>query len=882
MGQDDVSDSGEKKTLSLGGGERLGLRKPGEGGATPPRGGIGGGRKTVKVEVRRRRAPARSSPATSAETAGASSAAATGKAPAAAESTAGAAVARSTEAPRQGAAAPADTGAGRARHVLRTLSTEEKSARSRALDNAQAADEAARARAEENARRQAGEAARVAREREAGEKRRAEEDARKQAEEEARRKAEEEAARKLQENEAKANAEAAALGETTARRAPAAAGDKDASGRRAERRPIERPKPQPRARTEPRRRSGRITVTEALADREERVRSLASIKRERERRKQLAAESGEGQRKILREVVVPETITVQELANRMAERGVDVVRSLMGLGVMATVNQTIDADTAELVVAEFGHRLRRVSESDVEIGLKGDLDEQGDLKVRPPVVTVMGHVDHGKTSLLDAIRESDVAAGEAGGITQHIGAYQVTTPTGARITFIDTPGHAAFTAMRARGAEVTDIVVLVVAADDGVMPQTVEAINHAKAANVPLIVAVNKMDLPDANPNKVKQELLQYEVIPEEMGGDVQIVEVSATQKMNLDGLEEIIQLRSELLELKANPDRPADGVVVEAELDRGRGAVATLLVQRGTLSVGDIFVAGPQWGRVRALLDHHGNDVDTAGPSMPVVVLGLNGTPAAGDEFNVVESEGRAREVAEYRQRVDQERRAAAGARGSLEEMFSNLQDSDKKEFPLVFKADVRGSLEAITSAVENLGNDEVSARVLHGGAGAITESDIDLARASNAVVIGFNVRANPQAREMARQENVEIRYYSIIYELVDDLRKAMSGLLKPEIRETIIGNADVLEVFNISKLGRIAGCQVRSGLARRQARVRLLRDNVVIHTGSLKSLKRFKDDANEVREGNECGVALENYQDIQAGDQLEFFEVEEVERSL
>jgi translation initiation factor IF-2 len=871
MGQDDVSDKGEKKTLSLGGGERLGLRKPGESGATPPRRGMGGGRNTVKVEVRRRRAPARPGQSAPAETAGAAS-----QAPAAADT----AATGSAPAPQQKTPAPLEAGAGRTRHVLRTLSSEEKSARSRALDNAQAADEAARARAEDNARRRAGEAARLAGEREAAEKRRSEEEARKRAEEDARRKAEEEAARKLQENAV--NAEAAALDDTTPRRAGQLAGNRDASGRRAERRPIERPKPQPRARTEPRRRAGRITVTEALADREERVRSLASIKRERERRKQLVAESGEGQRKILREVVVPETITVQELANRMAERGVDVVRSLMGLGVMATVNQSIDADTAELVVAEFGHRLRRVSESDVEIGLKGDLDEDGDLTARPPVVTVMGHVDHGKTSLLDAIRESDVVTGEAGGITQHIGAYQVATPSGAKITFIDTPGHAAFTAMRARGAEVTDIVVLVVAADDGVMPQTVEAINHAKAANVPLIVAVNKMDLPDANPDKVKQELLQYEVVPEEMGGDVQIVEVSATQKTNLDGLEEVIQLQSELLELRANPNRSAGGVVVEAELDRGRGAVATLLVQRGTLSVGDIFVAGSQWGRVRALQDHRGDIVETAGPSTPVVVLGLNGIPAAGDEFNVVETEGRAREVAEYRQRVEQDRRAVASARGSLEEMFDNLQDSDKKEFPLVLKADVRGSLEAIASAVENLGNDEVSARLLHGGAGAITESDIDLARASNAVVIGFNVRANPQAREMARQENVEIRYYSIIYELVDDLRKAMSGLLKPEIRETIIGGADVMEIFNISKLGKIAGCQVKTGVARRQARVRLLRDNVVVHTGDLKSLKRFKDDANEVREGNECGVALENYQDIQAGDQLEFFEVEEIERSL
>jgi translation initiation factor IF-2 len=889
MGQDDVSDKGEKKTLSLGGGERLGLRKPSEGGAAPSRGGMGAGRNTVKVEVRRRRAPARpgqSTPAGSAGTDSGAGPAATGTPPAAPEAAApaveaaAASTATGTAAPRQKTPAAQDAGGGRARHVLRTLSTEEKSARSRALDNAQAADEAARARADENARRQADEAARLAGEREAGEQRRIEEEERKRVEEEARRRAEEEAARKLQETAV--NAEAAALDDTAERRPGQPAGDRDAAVRRTERRPIERPKPQPRARTEPRRRAGRITVTEALADREERVRSLASIKRERERRKQLAAESGEGQRKILREVVVPETITVQELANRMAERGVDVVRSLMGLGVMATVNQSIDADTAELVVAEFGHKLRRVSESDVEIGLKDDLDDEGDMATRPPVVTVMGHVDHGKTSLLDAIRETDVVTGEAGGITQHIGAYQVTTPAGAKITFIDTPGHAAFTAMRARGAEVTDIVVLVVAADDGVMPQTIEAINHAKAANVPLIVAVNKMDLPDANPNKVKQELLQYEVIPEEMGGDVQIVEVSATKKMNLDGLEEIIQLRSELLDLKANSNRPADGVVVEAELDRGRGAVATLLVQRGTLSVGDIFVAGPRWGRVRALQDHRGDDVETAGPSTPVVVLGLNGTPDAGDEFNVVETEARAREIAEYRQRVEQDRRAVAGARGSLEEMFSNMQDADKKEFPLVFKADVRGSLEAITSAVENLGNDEVSARILHGGAGAITESDIDLARASNAVVIGFNVRANPQAREMARQENVEIRYYSIIYELVDDLRKAMSGLLTPEIRETIIGGADVLEVFNVSKLGKVAGCQIKTGMARRQARVRLLRDNVVIHTGNLKSLKRFKDDANEVREGNECGVALENYQDIVSGDQLEFFEVEEIERSL
>ncbi|MBT3333906.1 MAG: translation initiation factor IF-2, partial [Rhodospirillaceae bacterium] len=802
-----------------------------------------------------------------------------------AEPVAVAPVAEAPQTPEKPKPAKADAGGGRTRHVLRTLSSEEKSARSKALENAQAADQAARSRAEENARRQAAEDARMGHEREAAEKRRLEEESRKKAEDDARQKAEDEAARKLAETEAKATAEAAAVaGDDTdgPRRPQQPGGEPKDAARRTQHRTLERPKQTPRARTEPRRRAGRITVTEALADREERVRSLASIRRERERRKQLVAESGDGQRKILREVVVPETITVQELANRMAERGVDVVRSLMGLGVMVTVNQSIDADTAELVVAEFGHRLRRVSESDVEIGLRGDNDNDTDMVLRAPVVTVMGHVDHGKTSLLDAIRESDVAEGEAGGITQHIGAYQVTTPAGAKITFIDTPGHAAFSAMRARGAQVTDLVILVVAADDGVMPQTIEAINHAKAAEVPIIVAVNKMDLPDANPNKVKQELLQYEIVPEEMGGDVAIVEVSAIKKQNLDGLEEIINLQAEIMELKANPNRPAEGIVVEAELDKGRGAVATVLVQRGTLSVGDIFVAGQQWGRVRALIDSHGNNVETAGPSVPVEVLGLNGAPDAGDEFNVVETEGRAREVAEYRQRMEQDRRATAGARGSLEEMFSNLSASEKKEFPLVVKTDVRGTLEAISAAAENLGNDEVAARLLHGGVGGITESDIDLARASNAVVIGFNVRANPQARELARQENVEIRYYSIIYELVDELRQAMSGLLAPEVRETIIGGANVQEVFNVSKIGKIAGCRVSTGIARRQAQVRLLRDNVVIHTGSLKSLKRFKDDANEVREGNECGVALENYQDIQAGDQIEFFEVEEVQRSL
>ena len=875
MGQGDVSDTGKKKTLSLGNGEPLSLRKPGESGSSPARGGMGGGRKTVQVEVRRRRALARANQAAG-DVAGVSRNVAPNQ-------TVGSEPVVDSKLALRSSADPLGTvevASGRARHVLKTLSTEEKSARAKALDNAQAADQAARARAEENARRQVEEATRLASEREAADARRREEEERKKTEEEARRRAEEEAARKLTEKEAKVAVEAAAQGDLGGKRSTP--GSSVAGQRRTERRTDEKPKQQPRTRLEPRRRAGRITVTEALADREDRVRSLTSIRRERERRKKLAAENAENQTKIVREVVVPEMITVQELANRMAERGVDVVRSLMGLGVMVTVNQSIDADTAELVVAEFGHKLRRVAEADVEIGLKGAIDSEGDLQSRAPVVTVMGHVDHGKTSLLDAIRESDVVEGEAGGITQHIGAYQVTTPTGSKITFIDTPGHAAFTAMRARGTRVTDLVVLVVAADDGVMPQTIEAINHAKAANVPLIVAINKMDLPDANPDKVKQELLQYEVIPEEMGGDVQVVEVSAIQKHNLDGLEEVILLQAELLELQSNPERLAEGVVVEAKLDRGRGAVATVLVQRGTLRIGDIFVAGSQSGKVRALLDSHGNNVDEAMPSMPVEVLGLNGAPDAGGEFNVVETEARAREISDYRQRQERERRATAGTRGTLEEMFSNLKTSDVKEFPLLFKADVRGSLEAITAAVDSLGNDEVKAQILHAGVGGITESDIDLARASNAVVIGFNVRANPQAKEMARQENIEIRYYAIIYELVDDLKKAMSGLLDPEIKETIIGGAEVLEVFNISKLGMIAGCRINSGFARRKAKVRLLRDNVVIHTGGMKSLKRFKDDANEVREGNECGVSLDRYQDIQSGDQLEFFEVEEVQRSL
>jgi len=611
------------------------------------------------------------------------------------------------------------------------------------------------------------------------------------------------------------------------------------------------------------------------------VRSLASVRRARERERRGARGPQETQ-KILREVTIPETITVQELANRMAERGVDVIKALMKMGVMATLPQSIDADTAELVVAEFGHRSKRVSESDVEIGLKGEEDVEAALRPRPPVVTVMGHVDHGKTSLLDALRATDVVSGEAGGITQHIGAYQVTLESGDKITFIDTPGHAAFTAMRARGANVTDIVVLVVAADDGIMPQTVEAIDHAKAAGVPIIVAINKIDKPEADVTRVRNELLQHELVVEELGGDILAVEVSATKKLNLDRLEEAILLQAEVLELKANPDRTAEGVVVESNLERGRGAVATVLVQRGSLNVGDIVVAGAEWGRVRALVDDTGNSVTAAGPSTPVEVLGLNGAPQAGDEFAVVDTEARAREITEFRERRERTQRTAAGPRSTLEQMFSQIQAGEVSELPLVIKADTHGSVEAVVTSLEKMGTDEVKVRVLHSGVGGINESDVTLAQATGAMVFGFNVRANAQARELARRESVEIRYYSIIYNLTDDVKEMLTGMLAPEARERFLGNAEILEVFTITKAGKVAGCRVTEGLVRRGASVRLLRDDVVIHEGRLSTLKRFKDEVREVREGTECGMAFENYQDIKVGDVIECFEVEEVARTL
>jgi len=585
---------------------------------------------------------------------------------------------------------------------------------------------------------------------------------------------------------------------------------------------------------------------------------------------------------VFREVIIPETITVQELANRMTERAGDVIKALMNNGIMATITETIDAETAELLVTEFGHTPKRVSESDVEIGLKGDDDDDENLQPRPPVVTIMGHVDHGKTSLLDALRATDVAAGEAGGITQHIGAYQVELESGDKITFLDTPGHEAFTAMRSRGANATDIVVLVVAADDGIMPQTVEAIDHAKAAEVPIIVAINKIDRPDANPDRVRNELLSHELVVESMGGDVLAVEVSAVEKTNLDKLEEAIVLQAEILEISANPDRNAEGVVVEAKVETGRGSVATVLVQRGTLNVGDIVVAGAQWGKVRALLDDAGERTDSAGPSTPVEVLGLGGTPEAGDEFSVVENEARAREITEFRQRRDRDAKVQAGARGTLDEMFSQIQAGEVKEIPIVVKADVQGSVEAIVQSAQNLSNDEVSVRVLHTGVGGINESDITLAKASNAMMVGFNVRANAQARQLAEAEGLDIRYYAIIYDLVDDLRSMLTGMLAPQIRETFLGNAAIKEVFNITKIGRVAGCEVTEGVVRRGSRVRLLRDDVVIHEGTLSTLKRFKDEVREVTQGFECGMAFENYQDIKEGDVIECFDVEEIARTL
>jgi translation initiation factor IF-2 len=872
----DATEPEQKRPLTLGrSGGRLELRKPVE--TAQVRQSFSHGRsKSVTVEVRKKRTISPGTPEP-------------GRAEAAP------AVAREQPAQR-----PATTEPPRRGLVLpRALTDEERAGRARAVQDArkaEAVEQRRRALAEEDRRRQeeerAAEEARRRAEEEARRKaeeqearRHAAEEARKRTEEEAQRRKEEEARREVAERAGKAAAaKVAALAAAGKVAVPVGEEDEEpaAAPRKGARPEAKRPAA-PARRDEARRRTGKMTVTRALTgDEEERMRSLASVRRARERERQRLHHGDQEQIKVVREVVVPETITVQELANRMAERAADVIKALMRMGVMATINQIIDADTAELVVTEFGHRLRRVSEADVEIGLRGEEDAPEALEPRAPVVTVMGHVDHGKTSLLDALRETDVAGGEAGGITQHIGAYRVSLRSGKQITFIDTPGHQAFTAMRARGANVTDIVVLVVAADDGIMEQTVEAIRHAKAAQVPIIVAINKIDRPDANPDRVRQELLQHELVVEELGGEVLDVEVSALKRTNLDKLEEAILLQSELLDLTANPNRSAEGVVLEAKLERGRGAVATVLIQRGTLRVGDIFVAGSEWGRVRALLDDRGNSLREAGPSTPVEVLGLNGTPLAGDDFVVAESESRARDIADFRQRRRRDASVVGGARGTLEQMFSQIAAGAAKELPVVVKSDVQGSLEAIVGSLEKLSTSEVSVRVLHSAVGGINESDVILAKASKAVIVGFNVRANPQARELARRDNIEIRYYSIIYDLIDDIRNTLSGLLAPTLRERLLGNASIREVFNITRVGKVAGCMVTEGSVRRGAKVRLLRDNVVIHEGALKTLKRFKDEVREVNQGYECGMAFENYHDLQIGDVIECFEVEEVARAL
>jgi translation initiation factor IF-2 len=847
----------EKKPLSLGGRGKLELRKPGVAGGQVRQSFSHGRSKTVQVEVKRKRA---------------------GPPPPPPPPVARAPV-RELEAAKveiaKPIAPPPDvdrTTKAQPRIVLKALTDDEKAARARALEDSIKASAIARQRAEEEANRRAAEERRLVAEREAAAKREAEEVERKRQDEESRQKAAETAAERLSRLPATAGAggaEAEEEDEGAARRRPGAR--------------VDARRPTPTRRVDERRRSGKITLTQALDD-SERVRSLASVRRQREREKRQARGEAAQPAKVFRDVVIPDTITVQELANRMTERAVDVIKSLMKMGMMVTINQSIDADTAEIVVGEFGHRVKRVSAADADVGFMREPDDPARMTSRPPVVTIMGHVDHGKTSLLDALRETDVAAHEAGGITQHIGAYQVTLGSGGRITFLDTPGHEAFTAMRARGAEVTDIVVLVVAADDGVMPQTVEAIRHARAAAVPMIVAVNKVDKSDANPEKIRRDLLQHEVVVEELGGETIAVNVSAKTKTGLDKLEEAILLQAEVLELKAQADRAAEGVVIEAKLDRGRGSVATVLVQRGTLRVGDIVVAGTEWGRVRALMNDRGQFVEQVLPGEPVEVLGLNGMPEAGDDFGVVESEGRAREVSAFRnnQLRAEDAATALGARGSLDQLFSKIKEGTANELPIVVKTDVRGSLEAIQGAIGKISTDEVKVRLLHGAVGGINESDVTLAQASGALIIGFNVRANAQARERAKRDAVDIRYYSVIYDVVDDVKEMLSNKLAPTLKERIIGQARVKQVFGISKVGKIAGCEVIDGLVRRTAKIRLLRDDVVMHDGPLKSLKHFKDDVREVRAGSECGIGIEAFQDVQEGDIIEAYEVDSVARTL
>jgi translation initiation factor IF-2 len=879
----DTKNPGEK-TLHVAPAKTLTLKRPVEQGVVKQ--SFSHGRtKAVVVEKVKRRAIGGEAPAARAEAPAAPVAPAAPAKPAApAQSPSGRAAKPAAGAP---ASAPSKPAAG-AGVVLRTLTDEEREARARALLGAKSREEEERRQAEIDAKVRAEREAQERAEREAAEARKREEEARRQQEAETRRRSEEEAKRRLG-DEPSAARPAAAPSAPSAPRPAVGAGPRPVAPADDERGAVRRmpgkvvmPVPRPSRGAADQKSRGRLTVAAATGEQEERTRSVAAFRRRVQRLKGFGG--GQQKEKLSREVILPETITIQELANRMSERGVDVIKLLMRQGQMHKITDVLDADTAQLIAEELGHTVKRVAESDVEEGLFDVADDEGELHSRPPVVTIMGHVDHGKTSLLDAIRKANVVSGEAGGITQHIGAYQVRSPGGEAITFIDTPGHAAFTAMRARGAKVTDIVVLVVAADDGVMPQTIEAISHARAAKVPMIVAINKIDKPDAKPERVRAELLQYEVQVESMGGDTLEVEVSALKQTNLDKLLEAIALQAEVLDLKANPERPAEGTVIEARLDRGRGPVATVLVQRGTMKIGDIIVAGSQSGRVRALLDDQGKNVVKAGPSFPVEVLGFSGAPEAGDRVAVVESEARAREITDYRERQKRDQAAArgAGAGRSLADMMSQLKTAGRKEFPLVVKGDVQGSVEAIIAALDKLGTEEVGARIIHAGVGGITESDITLAEASNAAVIGFNVRAHKEAREAAERAGIEIRYYNIIYNLVDDVKGAMSGLLAPTYREEMLGNASILEVFNISKVGKVAGCRVMDGRVERGASVRLIRDNVVVHEGKLSTLKRFKDEVKEVLAGQECGMAFENYQDMRAGDVIECYRVEEVKRSL
>lgn len=878
----EAKETGDKKTLSVSHGGRLGLKAGGGGGGVRQSVSGGRGSKTVQVEVRKKRGakreggPAEAAPAAEVvrETLKKSQAAQP----------------KREQPKREEPRRPVDQTRGRM--VLPRLTDEEKNARQQALVNAKAR-ESERARQEEiEARRRALEEERMRTEREDQARAIAEEEAKRVAEAAAVKKAEEEAKAKAEADEERARqAEVEAAKRASA---PAKVDSPAASPRSAPAETDARGKPRKgkvaapaparpaRGKGNDRRRGGKLTISQALDGPGDRQKSLAATRRRREREKRVAEGGGEAAGRVVRDVVVPEVLTVGELANRMAVRGSEIVKSLFNMGVMATINQSIDADTAELIVEEFGHRIRRVSDADVEVAIAAPEDDDAVMVSRPPVVTIMGHVDHGKTSVLDALRKTDVVSREAGGITQHIGAYQITTAGGQKITFLDTPGHAAFTSMRARGAKVTDIVILVVSADDSVMPQTVEAINHAKAAGVPIIIAINKMDKPDATPEKVKQDLLQHSIIVEEMGGEDLAVEISALKGTNLDKLVDTILLQAELLELKANPARAANGSVVEAQLEQGRGAVATVLLQGGTLRTGDIFVCGATWGRVRALIDDQGNRIKEALPAQPVEVLGFNGAPEAGDEFTVVEDEGKAREVAEFRARRTREQLATQAGRGTLEQMLSAIKEGLAAEVPILVKGDVQGSVEAIINSADKLSTDEVKARILHSGVGGITETDVTLAKSAGAVIFGFNARPNRQAREAAERDGVDIRYYNVIYELTDDLKAMMSGMLAPEAREITLGTAEVREVFNITKVGKIAGCLVIEGAVKKGAGYRQLRDGIVLHEGKIASLKHFKEDVAEVRQGSECGMSFANHQDIQEKDQIEVYQIEEIARSL